>query len=309
MTSPTDTDNASQQTAVEELLDILDLERLEHNLYRGRSPKTGWQRVFGGQVIGQALVAAQRTVPQDRFVHSLHGYFLRPGDPSVPIIYEVDRIRDGGSFTTRRVVGIQHGKAIFSMSVSFQIEEDGLDFYMDMPQQPDPDTLMSEAELKDKFMEFAPKEVKNYWKRKRPIELRATSFEHYLSDKKLAPHQYVWVRATGPIPEDRALQAAVLAYASDMTLLDTALYPHGRKVFDRDLQVASLDHAMWFHRPIDMNEWLLFAQDSPNSNGGRGLTRGSLYTKEGVLVASCAQEGLIRRRDPKHRPESGMPKN
>ena len=304
MTSPQD----EKLSAVEELLDILDLEALEHNLFRGRSPKTGWQRVFGGQVIGQALVAAQRTVPDDRRVHSLHGYFLRPGDPKVPIIYEVDRIRDGGSFTTRRVVGIQHGQAIFSTSVSFQIEEEGLDYHMPMPDQAEPDSLMSEKELKAKFMEFAPENVKAYWKRERPIEVRTTSFEHYISDKKLPPEQYVWVRATGPIPEDQALQAAVLAYASDMTLLDTALYPHGRKIFDRDLQVASLDHAMWFHRPINMNNWLLFAQDSPNSNGGRGLTRGSLYTQDGELVASCVQEGLIRIRDPKHREESGMPK-
>lgn len=298
---------SNTQTAVEELLSILDLEVLERNLFRGRSPKTGWQRVFGGQVIGQSLVAAQRTVPEDRQVHSLHGYFLRPGDPSVPIIYEVDRIRDGGSFATRRVIGIQHGQAIFSTSVSFHIEEDGLDFHMTMPNQADPESLMSEKELKSKFMDLAPENVKQYWKRERPIEVRATSFEHFISDKKLPPEQYVWVRATGPIPENQALQAAVLAYASDMTLLDTALYPHGRKIFDKDLQVASLDHAMWFHRPINMNEWLLFAQDSPNSNGGRGLTRGSLYTREGVLVASCAQEGLIRPRDP-NRPNSGMPK-
>ena len=302
MTSPKTT------TAVEELLDILNIETLERNLFRGRSPATGWQRVFGGQVIGQALVAAQRTVPKERSVHSLHGYFLRPGDPSVPIIYEVDCIRDGGSFTTRRVIGIQHGKAIFSTSISFHILEDGLDFHMAMPNQADPETLMSERELKEKFMDLASDDVKTYWKRERPIEVRATSFEHFLSDKKLPPEQFVWVRATGPIPDDPAIQAAVLAYASDITLLDTALYPHGRKIFDSDLQVASLDHSMWFHRPINMNEWLLFAQDSPNSNGGRGLTRGSLYTRDGVLVASCAQEGLIRPRDPNRRPQSGMPK-
>ena len=304
MTSPLD----EKLSAVEELLEILDLEPLERNLFRGRSPKTGWQRVFGGQVIGQALVAAQRTVSDDRQVHSLHGYFLRPGDPEVPIIYEVDRIRDGGSFTTRRVVGIQHGHAIFSTSVSFQIQEEGLDYHMPMADQPDPESLMSEKDMKAKFMEFAPENVKAYWMRERPIEVRTTSLEHYVSDKKLSPEQYVWVRATGPIPKDQALQAAVLAYASDMTLLDTALYPHGRKIFDKDLQVASLDHAMWFHRPINMNDWLLFAQDSPNSNGGRGLTRGSLYTRDGVLVASCAQEGLIRIRDSKRRAESGMPK-
>lgn len=301
--------SSGTQSAVDELLDILNLESLERNLFRGRSPKTGWQRVFGGQVIGQSLVAAQRTVPDDRHVHSLHGYFLRPGDPEVPIIYEVDRIRDGGSFTTRRVVGIQHGHAIFSMSASFHITEEGLDFNMAMPTQADPESLMSEKELKNKFMDLAPENVKTYWQQERPIEVRATSVEHFLSDRKLPPEQYVWVRATAAIPNIAALQAAVLAYASDITLLDTALYPHGRKIFDKDLQVASLDHAMWFHRPIDMNNWLLFAQDSPNSNGGRGLTRGSLYTPDGTLVASCAQEGLIRLRDPLHRPNSGMPKN
>ena len=282
--------------AVAELLDILDLETLEHNLFRGRSPKTGWQRVFGGQVIGQALVAAQRTVPEGRFVHSLHGYFMRPGDPSIPIIYDVDRIRDGGSFTTRRVVAIQHGKAIFAMSTSFQIMEDGLDYQMPKPDQPDPDTLMSQQELKEKYIEFAPEAVRNYWKRERPIEMRATSYEHFVSDKKLPPEQYVWLRATDTIPDDPCLHAAVLAYASDMTLLDTSLYPHGRKIFDPVLQVASLDHAMWFHRPINMNDWLLFAQDTPSSSGARGFTRGSLYSRDGTLVASCTQEGLIRER-------------
>lgn len=309
MTTPGKGETKDQPTtAVEELLDILDLEVLERNLFRGRSPKTGWQRVFGGQVIGQALVAAQRTVEADRQVHSLHGYFLRPGDPAVPIIYEVDRIRDGGSFATRRVIGIQHGEAIFSSSVSFHKQEEGLDFQMEMPTQPDPEVLMSEKELTEKFIDSAPDNVKAYWSRQRPIEMRATSVEHFISDRKLPPQQNVWFRATGPIPDNPGLQAAVLAYASDMTLLDTALYPHGRKVFDPDLQVASLDHSMWFHRPIDMNEWVLFAQDSPNSNGGRGLTRGSLYARSGDLIASCAQEGLMRIRDPKIRPQSGMPK-
>ena len=304
--------NSEPTTAVEELLSILDLEPLERNLYRGRSPATGWQRVFGGQVIGQALVAAQRTVEATgddaRHVHSLHGYFLRPGDPSVPIIYEVDRIRDGGSFTTRRVIGIQHGKAIFSTSVSFHKHEEGLDYQMPMPEMPHPETLASEAELKEKFMDHAPEGVKNYWKRKRPIEVRWTSLDHYLSRDPLPPHQHVWVRATVPIPNDPCVQAAVLAYASDMTLLDTALFPHGRTVYDPDLQTASLDHSLWFHRPIDMNEWLLFTQDTPNSNGGRGLSRGSLYSIDGTLVASTAQEGLMRPRDPSRRPQSGMPK-
>lgn len=304
MTSP---DPLSKQSAVTELLDILDLEVLERNLFRGRSPKTGWQRVFGGQVIGQALVAAQRTVDPDRQVHSLHGYFLRPGDPSVPIIYEVDRIRDGGSFNTRRVVGVQHGEAIFSTSVSFHRQEPGLEFQMEMPEQALPEELMSELELSEQFLDTAPDNVKAYWSKGRPIEMRATSVEHFMTNNKLPPEQFVWFRATAPIPDDQALHAAVLAYASDMTLLDTALFPHGRKVFDPDLQVASLDHSMWFHRPIDMNDWVLFAQDSPNSNGGRGFTRGSLYSKRGVLIASCAQEGLIRPRDPS-RSNSGMPK-
>ncbi|MEL6503253.1 MAG: acyl-CoA thioesterase II [Pseudomonadota bacterium] len=307
MTSPAEPQHQSFD-AVAQLLDILDLEPLEHNLFRGRSPSTGWQRVFGGQVIGQALVAAQRTVPEDRFVHSLHGYFLRPGDPGVPIIYEVDRIRDGGSFTTRRVIGIQHGKAIFSASISFHISEDGMSFQMPMPHQPDPEGLLGEKELKKKFMDTAPESVRNYWNRPRPIEMRPTSVTHYLSDQKLGPEQYVWVRATGEIPADASLQAAVLAYASDMTLLDTALFPHGRKVFDPDIQTASLDHAMWFHRPVNMNDWLLFAQDTPSSSGGRGFTRGSLYGRDGTLVASCTQEGLIRPRDPSKRPQSGMPK-
>ena len=298
MASP-QTDTPPSNQAVTELLDILDLEVLEHNLYRGRSPKTGWQRVFGGQVIGQALVAAQRTVPSERQVHSLHGYFMRPGDPSIPIIYEVDRIRDGGSFTTRRVVAIQHGKAIFSMSASFQIAEPGLDFQMPMPDQPDPDSLMSQAELQEKFIDYAPEAVRKYWQRERPIEMRATSYEHFISDKKLDPEQHVWMKATAMIPDDPALQAAVLAYASDMTLLDTSLYPHGRKIFEPTLQVASLDHAMWFHRPININEWILFAQDSPSSSGARGFNRGSLYDRNGVLVASCVQEGLIRVRDDK----------
>ena len=286
--------------AVKTLLSTLDLEPIEVNLFRGTSPKVGWQRVFGGQVIGQALVAAQRTVDNERKVHSLHGYFMRPGDPENPIIYEVDRIRDGGSFTTRRVVAIQHGHAIFSMSASFQIEESGLDHAIDMPDVPRPEQLASEKELAEQFIDHAPENVRKYWQRERPIELRPTDLTHYISGKKLPPRQHVWFRATGPLPENPAIQAAVLAYASDMTLLDTSLYAHGRAVFDPALQVASLDHAMWFHRPINMEKWHLYTQDSPNSSGARGFTRGSIYSEDGDLVASAAQEGLIRLRDPKH---------
>ncbi|MCB1421516.1 MAG: acyl-CoA thioesterase II [Nitratireductor sp.] len=287
--------------AVETLLSTLDLEPIEVNLFRGISPKVGWQRVFGGQVIGQALVAAQRTVEAERKVHSLHGYFMRPGDPENPIIYEVDRIRDGGSFTTRRVVAIQHGHAIFSMSASFQIAEGGLEHAIDMPDVPRPEELASEKELAEQFIDHAPENVRKYWQRERPIELRPTDLTHYISRKKLPPRQHVWFRATGPLPENPAIQAAVLAYASDMTLLDTSLYAHGRAVFDPALQVASLDHAMWFHQPIDMEKWHLYTQDSPNSSGARGFTRGSIYSEDGELVASAAQEGLIRLRDPAHK--------
>ncbi|WP_075997650.1 acyl-CoA thioesterase II [Salaquimonas pukyongi] len=287
--------------AVKTLLSTLDLEPIEVNLFRGISPKVGWQRVFGGQVIGQALVAAQRTVKAERKVHSLHGYFMRPGDPENPIIYEVDRIRDGGSFTTRRVVAIQHGHAIFSMSASFQIEEGGLEHAIDMPDVPRPEQLASEKELAEQFIDHAPENVRKYWQRERPIELRPTDLTHYISRKKLPPRQHVWFRATGPLPDNPAVQAAVLAYASDMTLLDTSLYAHGRAVFDPALQVASLDHAMWFHRPINMEKWHLYTQDSPNASGARGFTRGSIYSEDGELVASAAQEGLIRLRDPAHK--------
>ena len=281
-------------TAVENLLAILDLEPLEHNLFRGRSPQDGWQRVFGGQVIGQALVAASRTVEPDRKAHSLHAYFLRPGDPGVPIIYEVDRIRDGRSFVTRRVVAIQHGHAIFSMSASFQVEEAGLDHQTPMPKVPSPEDLISEDELKRQFIESAPEPMKGYWRRERPIELRPVSLRHYVGREKLDPVQYVWFRTTGELPDDPVLQKCVLAYASDLMLLDTSLYPHARTLFDHDLQVASLDHALWFHRPFRADQWLLYAQDSPTASGGRGFNRGAIYSRDGVHVASVAQEGLIR---------------
>ncbi|MEQ1936639.1 acyl-CoA thioesterase II [Mesorhizobium sp. CN5-321] len=282
-------------TAIGELLTILDLEKLEHNLFRGRSPNVEWQRVFGGQTIAQALVAAQRTVEPDRHVHSLHGYFMRPGDTKVPIVYEVDRIRDGGSFTTRRVVAIQHGQAIFSLEASFQVEERGLDHQMPMPRDvPEPDTLMSQRALLEKFGEAVPDGIRRYWERDRPIEMRPVMLKHYTSREKLDPQQNMWIRTTGPVPADRRIQAAVLAYLSDMTLLDTSTFAHGRAIFDRDIQAASLDHAMWFHRPCALDDWLLYAQDSPSSQGARGFTRGSLFSRDGTLIASVAQEGLIR---------------
>ncbi|MEZ5812432.1 MAG: acyl-CoA thioesterase II [Rhizobiaceae bacterium] len=288
--------------AMQELLDILDLEVLERNLFRGRSPEVTWQRVFGGQVVGQSLVAAQRTVSADRFVHSLHGYFMRPGDPSVPIVYEVDRIRDGTSFTTRRVIAIQHGRAIFSLEASFQLDEAGLEHQFDMPADvPAPATLKNRAELIADSSIPMPDHIRRYWEHDRPIDMKPVMLEHYTSRTKLPPKQQVWVRATGPVPDDRALQAAVLAYLSDMTLLDTSTFPHGKAVFDRDMQVASLDHAMWFHRPNRLDDWLLYDQDSPSTSGSRGFNRGQLFALDGTLVASVAQEGLIRlRQSPKN---------
>jgi acyl-CoA thioesterase-2 len=283
--------------ALDELLSILDLEPLEHNLFRGLSPQVGWQRVFGGQVIGQALVAANRTV-EGRPAHSLHAYFLRAGDPAVPIIYEVDRIRDGGSFSTRRVVAIQHGHAIFSMAASFHKQEEGLEHQMSMPDVPPPEDLPSEAELKQRLVDRLPEPVRAYWLHERPIEIRPVDLSRYLSPGTQAPSQQVWIRATGDLGDDLALHQCVLAYASDFTLLDTALIAHGRFVFDPTLMLASLDHAVWFHEPFRADDWLLYAQDSPSSGAGRAFCRGMLFTRDGRLVASTAQEGLVRQRRP-----------
>ena len=287
---------SGQTKPMQELIERLDLEKLEENLFRGSSPQNGWQRVFGGLVIAQALMAAQRCVDPDRIVHSLHAYFMRPGDPSIPIVYQVERIRDGSSFTTRRVVAIQHGKAIFSMSASFQVEEPGFDHQAQIPNVAAPEQLMGEAEFRAAFLAQAPDTVKKYWGRERPIEIRPTSLTHYLSREKLEPEAHIWVRASGIVPDDRHYQAAILAYLSDMTLLDTSLYAHGTSIFDPELQVASLDHAMWFHRPCRLDDWLLYTQDSPSAAGARGMTRGSIFTRDGRLVASVAQEGLIRKR-------------
>ena len=281
--------------ALDQLLTILDIERLEENLFRGLSPQVGWQRVFGGQVIGQALVAANRTV-NGRLAHSLHAYFLRAGDPSVPIIYNVDRIRDGGSFTTRRVVAVQHGQAIFSMAASFHKEETGLEHQIKMPEVPPPESLPSEAELKACLIDRVPPQVKAYWERERPLEIRPVDLSRYLTPGNHDPSQQVWIRATGELPNDQSLHQCVLAYASDFTLLDTALIAHGRFVFDPKLILASLDHALWFHRKLRADEWLLYAQDSPISGGGRAFCRGMLFTRDGKLVASTAQEGLLRER-------------
>jgi len=277
------------------LLSILDLEQLEHNLYRGTSPQVGWQRVFGGLVISQALVAATRTVDAERRVHSLHGYFLRPGDPNVPIIYQVDRLRDGKSFATRRAIAIQHGQPIFSLSCSYHRAEEGWNHQSTMPEVPKPDQLPSDTELKERFLALMPKSVRDYWERERPIELRPVDLTRYVARIPQEPRQYLWIRAAGRLPEDPAVHEAVLAYASDMTLLDTTLVAHGKSVFDTDVQAASIDHALWFHSPFKMDEWLLYAQESPFTGGARGFARGQIW-QAGKLIASVAQEGLVRPR-------------
>ncbi len=284
-------------SAVQDLLDLLDLEQLEVNLFRGRSPAVTWQRVFGGQVIGQALVAACRTV-EGRPPHSLHAYFLLPGDPKVPIIYEVDRIRDGKSFSTRRVIAIQHGHPIFSMAASFHGDEAGFEHQARMPEVPKPEELPSEGELRDRVMPMMPDPVRRYYERERPIELRPVEFERYLGKKFEDGKFHVWIRTTGRLPDDPAIHQCVLAYASDMTLLDSALIPHGRTVFEKEIMAASLDHALWLHRAFRADEWLLYAQDSPNMGGGRGFSRGLIFTRDGRLVASVAQEGVVRLRQP-----------
>jgi acyl-CoA thioesterase II len=287
-------------SSIQDVVAILDLEPLEVNLFRGRSPQSRWQRVFGGQVIGQALVAACRTVEDvaTRPPHSLHAYFLLGGDPKVPIIYEVDRIRDGRSFTTRRVRAIQHGSAIFSTEVSFHVAEQGWTHQFQMPDVPKPDELPNEGEVRDRLLARMSDPVRRYYERERPIELRPVEYGRYLGERLEGDRFHIWIRATGRLPDEPAIHQCVLAYASDMTLLDTALVPIGKTVFNEDVMAASLDHALWFHRPFRADEWLLYAQDSPNLGGARGLARGSIFASDGTLVASVAQEGLLRQRRP-----------
>ncbi|MGV0034579.1 MAG: acyl-CoA thioesterase II [Candidatus Azotimanducaceae bacterium WSBS_2022_MAG_OTU7] len=281
---------------LQDLLNLLDIEQIEVNMFRGVSPAEGWQRVYGGQVIGQALVAASRTVEDvNRVAHSLHGYFLRPGDTTIPILFSVDRIRDGRSFNTRRVVAIQRGQAIFSMSVSFQVMEEGLHHQIDMPAgiKP-PEECATEAELHEAYIDKIPEEFKNNFDRPRPIEMRFVEPINDFDPEPMEPYQHVWIKAADTMPDDIRLNQCLLAYASDMTLLDTCYRPHGMGWSNENFQVASLDHSMWFHRPFKTDEWLLYAQDSPYSGGARGFNRGSFYTQDGQLIASATQEGLIR---------------
>ena len=280
--------------ALDALLGILDLEELEVNLFRGRSPQEGSQRVFGGQVIGQALTAAGRTVERDA-AHSFHAYFLRPGDPKTPILYQVDHTRDGKSFTTRRVTAIQRGRAIFHLEASFQQHEPGPEHQDAMPDAPDPETLPDFRERMQPHTRKAPAEVQRWLASERPIDLRYVTQFDPIEPEKLPPRQLVWVRADGALPASRLLHQCVVAYASDLTLLDTAALPHAISWIGRGWQIASLDHAMWFHRDFRADEWLLYEQHSPVAAGSRGFTSGRLFTRDGALVVSVVQEGLFRR--------------
>ncbi len=285
---------------LDELISLLDLEEIERNHYRGQSPDDSWQRVYGGQVLGQALVAASRTVEDpERHAHSLHAYFLRPGDPAVPLLYVVDRIRDGRSFTTRRVVAIQHGRPIFNMSISFQLFEQGLEHQFEMPDAPDPETLEPEHVIRRRQARAAgwKDEDIDRFARERPIEMRPIQARNEFAPEPMEPLQTCWMRVAGRMPDDGSLHQCALAYLSDWSLLDTCIWPHGVSWMQGNLQTASLDHAMWFHRPFRADEWMLYVQDSPASGGARGFNRGLIYTQDGTLVASVAQEGLIRLRN------------
>lgn len=284
---------------LDELVQLLALERIEKNLFRGQSQDLGWGQVFGGQVLGQALSAAVQTVPPERHVHSIHAYFLRRGSVSAPIVYDVDRIRDGGSFTTRRVVAIQNGEAIFNLAASFQKDEPGFEHQDEMPSVPPPESLETEQERLARYVERLPTFAKERGLVEYPFEFRVVDGNtDPIAPPARAPTRMLWLRATGTLPNDPALHAYLLAYASDYSFVTTALLPHGVTWVTPGMQVVSLDHVMWFHAPFRVDEWLLYAMDSPRARGARGLARGRIFTRDGRLVASAAQEGLMRRLDP-----------
>ena len=284
-------DNDERMTALDDLVTLLDLEAIEVNIFRGVSPDENRQRVFGGQVAGQALVAATRTVEQGRFVHSLHAYFLRPGDPTVPILYQVDRIRDGKSFTTLRVVAIQHGRAIFNLQASFHTPEPGASYQISPPLDvPDPESL---PDFKTRMAPYRDR-MGDYYDLPRPIDLRHVDSDPFSRQGQPSFGQRVWLRADGNLPDDPTLHACIVTYASDMTLLDTTVLPLGMSWETPGMQMASLDHAMWFHRPFRADDWLLYDQHPISTGNARGLAGGTIYTSDGALAASVVQEGLVR---------------
>lgn len=281
------------QPILADLLHLLKLERIEDNIFRGESRDIGSPRVYGGQVLGQALSAASCTV-EDREVHSLHAYFLRAGDVEADIVYNVDRARDGRSFSNRRVVAIQHGRQIFNMTASFQKPEEGLEHQGRMPEVPSPDELSDIREMTAAVLDMIPEKLHRYYTHERPFEVRPVKPIALLSPEKEEPKQIFWFKAVDRLPDDPEVHRSLLAYVSDYQLVATSTLPHGIRFEKDSLQLASLDHAMWFHRPFRVDQWLLYAMDSPNASSARGLARGEIFTRDGVLVASTAQEGLIR---------------
>ena len=282
---------------LEDLLALLKLEPIEENLFRGRSQDLGFRQLYGGQVLGQALSAASQTVMAERHVHSLHGYFLRPGDASLPVVYTVTRVRDGGSFTTRSVSAIQKGQPIFTMMASFQGDEPGFEHQAEMPEVPGPEELPNDIELLRRKAHLIPERVRDKLLCEKPIEIRPVTQIDPFDPKPCEPVKYVWFRADGLLPDDPQVHKYVLAYASDFNLITTALQPHGSSYMQRNMQLASLDHALWFHQNVRVNDWLLYAMSSPWAGNSRGLSRGRIFTRDGRLVASVAQEGLIRQRE------------
>lgn len=282
---------------VADLVGLIQLERLEDNLFRGQSRATGQRSIFGGLVAGQALMAASRTVSGDRLVHSLHAYFLRPGDFSTPIIYDVDRIRDGKSFTTRRVNAIQHGRAIFSLAASFQLPEEGVEHQTGMPDVPGPEGLESDQVIREQYAQRIPEHLREAFLRERPVEFRPIKPTNPFDSEPQSPLRTTWFRIPGPLDVDAATGRALLTFCSDFGLLGTAMLPHGMNFFQPNVQSASIDHAMWFHRSFRMDEWLLYVTESPSAAGARGMNFGAVYRRDGTLVASVAQEGLMRLRE------------
>lgn len=287
-------DKNGAEALLRQLCALLDVERLEDNLFRGESRNIVGRRVFGGQVLGQALVAAGRTVDEQRPVHSLHAYFLRAGDATAPIIFQVERARDGGSFSSRRVVAIQHGRPIFNLSASFHLPEPGHDHQLPAPEVPSADGLDSEWILLRRYRDALPEPYRRLAERRRPIDVRPVRPQHPLQPQQRDSHRDLWLRAPATLPDDPLMHRALLAYASDYHLLSTALLPHGRTIFQGRTQMASLDHAMWFHRPFRIDDWLLYHVETPTTAGARGFCRGSLFDGRGRHVASVTQEGLMR---------------
>jgi acyl-CoA thioesterase-2 len=281
---------------MQELIDLMQLERLEVNLFRGSSHDIGTERVFGGQVLAQAVLAASQTV-EDRLIHSLHAYFLRAGDHTAPIVYDVDRSRDGRSFTARRVVAVQHGRPIFTLSASFQLQQDGLEHQFEIPEAPDPEDLPVAREMPEEDMAKAPQKLRRWFNRFGPFEFRTVLDQDPFKPVPRPPYKQFWFRLRGDMGDDQILHRALLAYASDFHLIGTATLPHGISFLQHHMAMASLDHAMWFHRPVRVDEWLLYDCDSPSASGGRALARGLIYNRAGQLVASTCQEGMIRVKD------------